>query len=98
MQCGHTGLRSVDCTDSNRSIELRSRGFRQHVRQGDVPYPSSRRSLYKELDALALGTLRYSSVQSILERGLDQHPVSEAPSGDCLPSVHVNIRGVEYYR
>jgi len=49
--------------------------------------------------ALALGTLRYKSVRSILERGLDQHALpEEPPSGDSIPTVHVNLRGADYYR
>ena len=49
--------------------------------------------------ALALGTLRYSSVRSILERKLEQQALpEEIPSGDSLPSAHVNIRGADYYR
>ena len=49
--------------------------------------------------ALALGTLRYRSVRSILESGLDQHALPEdVPSGDSLPTGHVNIRGAGYYR
>lgn len=49
--------------------------------------------------ALALGTVRYRSVRSMLERGLEGHPLpEEIPSGDSLPTAHVNIRGADYYR
>lgn len=54
--------------------------------------------------ALAIRAYRYSHVRSMLEHGLegealpDEHPSDEHPSGDALPSVHVNLRGAGYYQ
>lgn len=49
--------------------------------------------------ALVLGTLRQSSVRTILERGLDSQPLpeSESEAATALP-VHENVRGAAYYQ
>ena len=44
--------------------------------------------------ALAIGSLSYKSVNSILEKGLDQQPVQ---SNTRVTAVHENIRGAAYY-
>lgn len=47
--------------------------------------------------ALAIGTCRYRSVKSILEKGLDQMPLPET-NRERAPLAHANIRGADYYR
>ena len=47
--------------------------------------------------ALAIGTLSYRSVSSILKAGLDKQPLTETDSDDPLPGPHGNIRGEDYY-
>jgi transposase len=46
--------------------------------------------------ALAIGTVSYKSIASILEKGLDRRPL---PQGEqrSLPLEHDNLRGSEYY-
>jgi transposase len=46
--------------------------------------------------ALAIGTVRYKSIASILEKGLDRRPWPE-PEQTTLPLEHTNLRGSEYY-
>jgi len=46
--------------------------------------------------ALAIGAHRYRSVASILEKGLDRHPLSPAQTESPLPA-HANVRGPAYY-
>ena len=46
--------------------------------------------------ALALGSCRYKSVESILKNRLDEQPLAEQPEL-ALPDAHSNIRGPEYY-
>ena len=49
--------------------------------------------------ALALGTTRYRSLESILKHGLDQQPLPAAsePVDDDPTAVHANLRGADYY-
>ena len=47
--------------------------------------------------ALSIGTCRYQSVKSILEKGLDQMPLPDTRQGRS-PISHANIRGADYYR
>jgi transposase len=47
--------------------------------------------------ALAIGATSYSSLQSILKRGIDQTPLPE-PSSSSEIGGHENIRGAGYYR
>lgn len=47
--------------------------------------------------ALAIGTCRYQSVKSILEKGLDQVPLPET-ARERRAIDHANIRGADYYR
>jgi hypothetical protein len=46
--------------------------------------------------ALEIGATSYSSLKSILKRGLDRNANLEASSAP--PSEHDNIRGAAYYR
>ena len=46
--------------------------------------------------ALAIGTVSYKSIASILEKGLDRRPLPEAEQ-TTLPLEHANVRGSEYY-
>jgi transposase len=46
--------------------------------------------------ALAIGTVSYKSIASILEKGLDRRPLPE-PEQTTLPLEHANLRGSEYY-
>ena len=46
--------------------------------------------------ALSIGAHRYRSVASILEKGLDRHPLSPGPTESTLPN-HANVRGPDYY-
>ena len=46
--------------------------------------------------ALALGSCRYKSIESILNNRLDEQPLAEPPES-ALPDAHPNIRGPEYY-
>ena len=46
--------------------------------------------------ALALGSCRYKSIESILINRLDEQPLAEQPEL-ALPNAHTNIRGPEYY-
>jgi transposase len=49
--------------------------------------------------AVAIQGHSYTSVQSILKRGLDRQPVPPSPSQqEILPLVHSNIRGKDYYQ
>lgn len=45
--------------------------------------------------AIAIGTLTYGSVRSILDHKLDQAPPRAAT--DAVPLLHANIRGPRYY-
>jgi transposase len=49
--------------------------------------------------ALIAGARSYTNVESILKRGLDQQPLTEAVQSDALPPSfdHENIRGADYY-
>jgi transposase len=47
--------------------------------------------------ALTLGACSYKSIESILKKGLDRHPVPEQPSATTA-SRHANIRGPQYYQ
>jgi transposase len=47
--------------------------------------------------ALALGSVSFKSVQSILKTGLDQQPLPERCAQPSLPIDHPNIRGGDYY-
>ena len=46
--------------------------------------------------ALSVGALRYRSVASILETGLDRQPVASRQAELALPD-HANVRGPDYY-
>ena len=46
--------------------------------------------------ALALGSCRYKSIESILKNRLDEQPLAEQPEL-ALPDAHSNIRGPDYY-
>ena len=46
--------------------------------------------------AVALGTTRYQSIESILKQGLDRCPLP-APAPAKEPVVHDNVRGARYY-
>lgn len=49
--------------------------------------------------ALAIGTLKQSSVRTILERGLDSQPLPESEEETTVaPPVHENVRGAAYYQ
>lgn len=53
--------------------------------------------------AIALGTHRYKSIESILKRGLDQQPIPKQQEldindDDTVAEDHENIRGSSYYR
>jgi transposase len=47
--------------------------------------------------ALTLGACSYKSIESILKKGLDRHPVPEQPAATTA-SRHANIRGPQYYQ
>lgn len=47
--------------------------------------------------ALAIGTHRYRSVASILDKGLDRQPLAPAPSVPPTVPDHANVRGPDYY-
>ena len=47
--------------------------------------------------AVALNTLSYRSVASILKQGLDQLPPDEQPAVQATLPLHDNVRGPEYY-
>lgn len=46
--------------------------------------------------ALHFGAYSYTSIKSILEKGLDQQPLEEAPVAES--PVHDNLRGSQYYQ
>ncbi len=46
--------------------------------------------------ALAIGSPTYRSILSILDRGLDRHPLPSAPAPTTMPE-HANVRGPAYY-
>jgi hypothetical protein len=49
--------------------------------------------------AVAIQGHSYTSVQSILKRGLDTQPLPPSPSQqEILPLFHSNIRGKDYYQ
>ena len=45
--------------------------------------------------ALRCNAISYTSVKSILKKGLDKLPLRETP--EYVPVSHANIRGKEYY-
>ena len=47
--------------------------------------------------ALAIGSHRYKSVASILEKGLDQQPVTQPAQAELSLPAHANVRGPAYY-
>lgn len=48
--------------------------------------------------ALEIGAHSYTHLRSTLENRLEHDPPADsAPSGDTLPTVHVNLRGGDYY-
>ena len=47
--------------------------------------------------ALAIGATRYQSIESILKKGLDQQPLSDADPKPTIPNTHANVRGAHYY-
>jgi hypothetical protein len=46
---------------------------------------------------LAVNACSYSSVKSILEKGLDRQSVEEPKSPEVHSLVHGNVRGADYY-
>lgn len=46
--------------------------------------------------AMVIGAHSYSSVKSILEKGLDRAPLEAHPSA-APPAEHPNLRGPDYY-
>jgi hypothetical protein len=46
--------------------------------------------------AIAIGTLTYGSVRSILDHKLDRQ-TAQKPPADSAPLLHPNIRGPRYY-
>jgi transposase len=46
--------------------------------------------------ALAIGSPTYRSIISILDSGLDRHPLPSAPAPAAMPE-HANVRGPSYY-
>jgi transposase len=46
--------------------------------------------------ALAIGTVSYTSIASILAKGLDRRPLPQS-TADAEPIVRANLRGAEYY-
>jgi transposase len=49
------------------------------------------------LYALGIGARNYQSVQSILDKGLESHPLPHGVQDDAAPIPHPNIRGSGYY-
>ena len=47
--------------------------------------------------ALAIGTYRYRSVASILDKGLDRQPVTPPAQAELALPEHANVRGPHYY-
>jgi len=47
--------------------------------------------------ALAIGTYRYRSVASILDKGLDRQPVTPPAQAELALPEHANVRGPDYY-
>ena len=48
--------------------------------------------------ALALGSLSYKSMESMLKNGLDKLPLSGEPTSLLTPPItHDNLRGADYY-
>jgi hypothetical protein len=47
--------------------------------------------------ALTLGACAYKSIESILKKGLDRHPLPPPPDGIASP-YHATIRGPHYYK
>jgi transposase len=47
--------------------------------------------------AIAIGGYSYKSVRSILEKGLDKHPLPGSEEDTTVPLNHENIRGTNYY-
>ena len=47
--------------------------------------------------AVALRTMNYKSIKSILKSGLDKQPLTPEPKQAELPLDHENIRGADYY-
>lgn len=47
--------------------------------------------------AVAIGSYRYQSIKSILEKGLDKAPLP-GPAREREPIAHANIRGPQYYQ
>ena len=47
--------------------------------------------------ALAIGTHRYRSVASILEKGLDRQPMAQPTPVELALPDHANVRGADYY-
>ena len=58
------------------------------------PYPAQRMESAAQR-ALLLGSFSYSSMKSILEKGLDQRPYVVSPKQ--APILHENLRGASYY-
>jgi transposase len=48
--------------------------------------------------ALTSGAVSYRAVKSILDTGLDQLPLPEAPATLHLPATHAHVRGAAYYQ
>ena len=66
------------------------------------PLLSERLRVYRRLEAacrraLTRGACSYKSIESILKKGLDRHPLPEQPAATPA-SRHANIRGPQYYQ
>lgn len=48
--------------------------------------------------AVAIGSTRYQSIESILKRGLDKQPLPTTDPNPTTPSSHSNVRGPHYYK
>ncbi len=47
--------------------------------------------------ALKLQAISYRSVKNILEKGLERAEIPQDAEEQCLPLLHENVRGSEYY-
>jgi len=59
-------------------------------------YPAARMEAAAQR-ALLANAVRYKSIASILQRGLDQQPLATSTPSSQPPTAHDNIRGAEYF-
>jgi hypothetical protein len=59
-------------------------------------YPAARMEAAAQR-ALLANVVRYKSIASILQRGLDQQPLATSTPSSQPPTAHDNIRGAEYF-